>query len=70
MRHNFVRNHPRILAPPTQFQIFIKIYKIAFLGNQSKKIISSDSEFFIESEYIFDLGKISIGKKSAPRNSA
>ena len=40
----------------------MKIYKIAFPGNQSKKFISSDSEFFTESEYIFGLGKISIGK--------
>ena len=55
---------------PTQLQFFMKIYKIAFPGNQSKKFISSDSEFFTESEYIFGLGKISIEKKSAPRNSA
>ena len=64
-----MRNHPRILALPTQFQIFIKIYKIAFPGNQVKKFISPDSEFFTESEYLFGFGKISTGKKSAPRNS-
>ena len=62
MRHNFVRNHPRILALPTQFQFFIKIYKIVFPGNQAKKFISSDSEFFTVSEYLFGLEKISTGK--------
>ena len=46
------------------------IHIIAFPENQAKKIISSDSEFFTESEYLFGLGKISTGKKSAPRNSA
>ena len=47
---------------PTQLQFFMKIYKIAFPGNQSKKFISSDSEFFTESESLFGLGKISTGK--------
>ena len=56
--------------PPTQLQIFIKISRIGFPGNQVKNYISSDSEFFTESESLFGLGKICTGKKSAPRNSA
>ena len=65
-----MRKHPRILVPPTQLQIFIKISRTKFPGNLIANFISSDSEFFTESESLFGLGKISTGKKLAPRNSA
>ena len=54
-----MRKHPRILVPPTQLQIFIKISRTEFPGNQVINFISWDSEFFAESESLFDLGKIS-----------
>ena len=62
--------HPRILVPPTQLQIFIKISRTEFPGNQGINLIPLDSEFFTESESLFGLEKISTGQKSAPRNSA
>ena len=55
---------------PTQLQISIKISRTKFPENQVTNFISGDSEFFTELESPFDLGKISTGKKSAPRNSA
>jgi len=65
-----MKNHLRILLLPTQLQIFIKISRTGFPGNQVKIFISLDSEFFTESDSLFGLEKISTGKKSAPRNSA
>ena len=47
---------------PTQLQIFDKISRVGFPGNQVKNFISWDSEFFTESESPFGIGKISTGK--------
>ena len=70
IRHSFTKKDPRILVPPTQLQIFIKISRTEVPGNPVINFISLDSEFFTESESLFGLGKISTGQKSAPRNSA
>ena len=65
-----MKNRPRILALPTQLQIFIEISRIELPGNQVKIFISLDSASFTESETLFRLQKISTGKKLASRNSA
>ena len=58
-----MKKRPRILALPTQLQIFIEISRIELPGNQVKIFISLDSASFTESETLFRLQKISTGKK-------
>ena len=68
--YTFMKKRPRILALPTQLQIFIEISRIELPGNQVKIFISLDSASFTESGTLFRLQKISTGKELASRNSA
>ena len=65
-----MRNYPRILVLPTQLGFFIKISRIGFPGNQFKIFISWESASLTVSETVFELKKISTGKKIASRNAA
>ena len=73
LNNNWAQFHEK---PPAHFSatyaiiFFTKISRIGFPGNLVKIFISSDSEFFTESESLFRLGKIRTGKKSASQNSA
>ena len=57
IRQKIMTKHPRILALPTQLQIFIKISRIEFPGNQVKTFISLESVSFTESKTLFRLQK-------------
>ena len=65
-----MKKRPRMLALPTQLQIFMKISRIGFPGNQVKIFVSWESASLTESESLFGPLKISTGKKLASRNSA
>ena len=60
-----MRNHPRILLPPTQLQNFIKISRTGFPGNRIKNFISIDSEknrlLGIQPKYKSFSNKLAIG---------
>ena len=70
MWHTFIRKHPRKLVLPTQLQIFIKISRIGFPGNQVKIFTSWVSASLTESKKPIWSRKISAGKNLASRNSA
>ena len=55
--------HPRIRAPPTQFQKLSQILKIEFSWNWTKTFISQESAWFIESFQIIGFDKFSWIKK-------
>ena len=65
-----MRKHPRILVLPTQLGFVIKISRIGLPGNQFKIFISWESASLTVSETVFELRKISTGKKLGSRNSA
>ena len=67
-----MKKRPRILALPTQLQIFITISRIEFSEIQVEILISLESASFTgtESETLFRLQKIPTGKNFAHRNSA
>ena len=67
--YTLMKKRPRILRLPTQLQIFIKISRTEFPGNQVENFISWDSNFLTESESLLGLGKIATGKID-PRKSA
>ena len=61
MRPTYIRKRLRIFVLPTQLQIFIKISRIGFPGNQVKIFISRDSATLNESKTVFRPEKISTG---------
>ena len=58
-----MRKHLRILVLPTQLGFVIKISRIGLPGNQFKIFISWESASLTVSETVFELRKISTGKK-------
>jgi len=68
--HTYMKKRPRILALPTQLQIFIRISRIGLPGIQVKIFISRESASVTESETRFGLRKIFTGKNLASGNSA
>ena len=65
-----MEKRPRILALPTQLQIFIRISRIGFPWIQVKIFISRESASLTVLKTLFGLEKISTGKKLGFQNSA